>query len=564
MSDTESKKLFLKGIEYFNKKNFLLAEDKFEKALKLSPNRVSIVENLAKVYFLNKSYHKSENLLNQLIELGKDSLEIFSLKFKVLKKLDKFKELRIHIEKNLNTENLNTEKLNLKYKIIKNFIYPNFFETQKEIDLTRNEFKKSINELEDINNIKLTVEKDAIDPPIFNISYDQYENLELNKRIVNLYRKFYPQLNQVLKQKKKNTKIKIGFFSEFFSNHTIGKLNKGIIFKLDKSKFEVCVFHSEKTKKTPIFEEFLNAEINLNIKNIILPKSFDEKLKLIDKENLDIAFYPEIGMSTEFYFLSYVRLAKRQITSWGHPITTGNNSIDYFLSSKLLEANNAQKRFSEKLILFENLPMYFYKPKIYKTLSRQEMIKKNIYFCSQTLIKVHPKFDEIIDKILIKDKNAKIFFIQDESKIISKKLFERFRKNIPLRYERINFINQLKVEEYINFCGSASVLLDTLYFGAGNSFHESMFYGTPTITMPTKNLKSRIVAGAYKQMKIENPPIASDIYEFVDRAVEIANLNEKNMLDIKKYYSKSADLYLYENINAIRDLEEFFINISSS
>ena len=563
MSAIESKKLFLKGIEHFNKKDFLLAEDRFEKALELSPNRVSILENLVKVYFLNKRYQKSENLLNQLIELGKNSLEIFSLKFKILKKLDKFNELRLYIEENLNTANLNTENLNLKYRIIKNFIYPNFFESQKEIDWTRNKFEKSIKDLEVIDNVKLNVEQDAIDPPIFNISYDQYENLELNEKIVKLYRKFYPQLNQVLTHKQKNVKIKIGFLSEFFSNHTIGKLNKGIIFKLDYNKFDVCIFHSENTKKSPIFEEFLNAEIDSNIKNIVLPKNFDEKIELINKENLDIAFFPEIGMSTEFYFLSYVKLAKKQITSWGHPITTGNESIDYFLSSKLLETNNAQKRFSEKLILFENLPMYFYKPKIYKTLSKEEMVKKNIYFCSQTLIKIHPNFDEIIDKILIKDKKAKIFFIQDESKIISKKLFERFKKNIPLNYERINFINQLKVEEYINFCGAASVLLDTLYFGAGNSFHESMFYGTPTVTMPTENLKSRIVYGAYKQMKIDKPPVVSDVDAYVDKAVEIANLNEKDMLDMKNYYSKSADQHLYENINAIRDFEKFFINISS-
>ena len=559
MSDIESKKLFLEGIEHFSKKDFLLAEDKFEKALILSPDRISILENLAKVYYLNNNYYKSENLLNRLIKLGKDSLEIFRLKFKVLKKLEKFKELKLYIE-----ENLNTKKLNLKYKIIKNFIYPNFFESQNEIDRTRVEFKKSINDLEDISDIKLTIEKDTIDPPIFNISYDQYENLELNKKIVNLYRKFYPQLNQVLNQKKKNKKIKIGFISEFFNNHTIGKLYKGIIFKLDNSKFDVCVFHSENTKKSPIFKEFLNAEINSNIKNIILPRNFDEKLELISKENLDIAFYPEIGMSTEFYFLSYVRLAKKQITTWGHPITSGNNSIDYFLSSKLLETNDAQKRFSEKLILSEYLPMFFYKPKIYKILSNEEMVKKNIYFCSQTLIKIHPNFDEIINKILIKDKKAKIFFIHDKTKIISKKLFERFKKSIPSNYERISFINQLNVEEYINFCGSASVLLDTIYFGSGNSFHESMFYGTPTVTLPMKNLKSRIVDGAYKQMKIENPPVVSSIDEYVDKVVEIANLNKKNMLDIKNYYSKSADQYLYENINAVKDLEKFFINISSN
>ena len=41
-------------------------------------------------------------------------------------------------------------------------------------------------------------------------------------------------------------------------------------------------------------------------------------------------------MSIEFYFLSLIRLAKYQIMSWGHPETTGSESIDFFLCSKNL------------------------------------------------------------------------------------------------------------------------------------------------------------------------------------------------------------------------------------
>ena len=74
-------------------------------------------------------------------------------------------------------------------------------------------------------------------------------------------------------------------------------------------------------------------------------------------------------------------------------------------------------------------------------------------------------------------------------------------------------------EDFINQCGSASVLLDPLYFGSGNSFYESMFYGTPTVTMPNNSLKSNVVYGAYKQMKIENPPIVKNIEEYVDKAI---------------------------------------------
>ena len=117
-------------------------------------------------------------------------------------------------------------------------------------------------------------------------------------------------------------------------------------------------------------------------------------------------------------------------------------------------------------------------------------------------------------------------------------------------------LEKMGVEEYINFCGSSSVLLDTLYFGAGNSFHESMFYGTPTVTMPTENLKSRIVVGAYKQMQIENPPVVKSLDEYVDTTVELANSDGKEMLELKKYFQKQAEKHLFENVNFLRDIND--------
>ena len=46
MSEQEAKKLFDSGIKNFNNKNYFLAEKDFEKALELSPKRLSILDNL--------------------------------------------------------------------------------------------------------------------------------------------------------------------------------------------------------------------------------------------------------------------------------------------------------------------------------------------------------------------------------------------------------------------------------------------------------------------------------------------------------------------------------------
>ena len=191
MLDFNAKKLFEKGIEYFNDKKFILAQDYFTKALELSPDRISILENLAVVYYLNDNYFEAEKILNRIIKLDHSSLKIFNLMFKVLKKQGKIKELKIYINKELDKK-----RIDEKYKIVNDFLYPDFFESEEEADLIRINFEKSINDLEKINKIELKVGKDSMDPPIFNLSYDYNENLGVNRKIVNLYRKIYPELNK--------------------------------------------------------------------------------------------------------------------------------------------------------------------------------------------------------------------------------------------------------------------------------------------------------------------------------------------------------------------------------
>ena len=75
-----------------------------------------------------------------------------------------------------------------------------------------------------------------------------------------------------------------------------------------------------------------------------------------------------------------------------------------------------------------------------------------------------------------------------------------FSSNKKYNSKKIMFMDPLNYEDYLLHLGRSSVLLDPLFYGAGNSFFESMLYGTPTVTFPTDHIKSRLVLGAYKQM----------------------------------------------------------------
>ena len=556
MSHIEAEKLFKIGQENYEKKDYLKAQNYFSKVLELYPENLSALRNLALCYFYSKNFEQAELILKKIIKIKINEPNAISMLVEVLDKQDKVDEAIQYINLGIK-EKLLDERWLIKEKII----LPMIFKDKDDVKFSRNRLNQNLNEiLNSKKKISLDIDNQLLKPPQFQLSYDEYDNLEINKKCVKFFRKIYPQINKInLIQNSKNSKIKLAFISEYLTSHTIGKLFKGIILNLDKNKFDIIVFHTHKTKKGIIYDDFIKAEKNNVITNYTLLKNFEEKINLIKSKNIDILFYPEIGMSLELYFLSYVKLAKKQITSWGHPETTGNETIDYFLTSKLLEAPDCEKNYSEKLLYTNDLPMYYYPPVVKDTLSENEISKNNIYSCPQTLYKIHPEFDEALGSILNKDKKGILYFIKDVDNTYYKKLLERFKKNKYLDLDRIKFIDGLSWEGYINHCGKASVLLDPFYFGSGNSFHESMYYGTPTVTKPTNYMKSRLVLGAYKQMGLESPPVVNTLEDYADTAVDLANDNK--LLDIKKYYSKKAKEKLYKSKSIINDLEKIFTNL---
>lgn len=518
-----------------------------------------MLRNISLAYYKQKKFPETEEILIKILEINLKESNALSMLIFVLEEQDKIDEAKKLIKTGLENSILEDH-----WKVKMNTMIPLVRSDTKTIKKFRLEIENYIDEVANDNKqYNFNINNNLIKPPQFGLSYDQFDNLNINKKCVKFFRKIYPELNKIYKiDNKISSKIKIGFVSEYLTDHTIGKLFKGIILKLNKDVFDVKVFHTEQTKKGSILDELINAEKNGLIKNYFLPKNFQEKQNIILNEKLDLLFYPEIGLSLQLYYLSFLKLAKYQVTSWGHPETTGNQSIDYFISSKLIELENSQKRYSEKIICSNSLPMFYYQPQIKKKLNIKQTSQTNLYSCPQTLFKLHPDFDKIIEGIQKQDKSSIIFFIKDSNKILYKIFINRVKKNSNINLDKIKFIEGLNWEEYINHCGEASVLLDPLYFGAGNSFYESMFYGTPTISMPTEYTKSRLVLGGYNQMNISDlnfNPITASIDEYVNKAVETAN--NKNLFELKQNLKTKAKNELYENENSIFDLENIFKNI---
>ena len=81
----------------------------------------------------------------------------------------------------------------------------------------------------------------------------------------------------------------------------------------------------------------------------------------IAEQALDVLFYTDIGMDSLTYYLAHARLAAVQCVTWGHPLTTGIPTIDYFISSQDLEPAGAESHYTETLVRLPHLANYYFR-----------------------------------------------------------------------------------------------------------------------------------------------------------------------------------------------------------
>ena len=71
----KSKEFFLSGIKYFQNEDFENAEKEFLESFNLTPDRLSIINNLIQIYIHNEDAIKLENLIKKIDETQNDTFE---------------------------------------------------------------------------------------------------------------------------------------------------------------------------------------------------------------------------------------------------------------------------------------------------------------------------------------------------------------------------------------------------------------------------------------------------------------------------------------------------------
>lgn len=371
----------------------------------------------------------------------------------------------------------------------------------------------------------------------------------------------YPQFTKQIPQQPLNKKIKIGIISSYFHNHSNWKIPiKGWLEQLDRQLFSIHCIHTGDT------DDLATESARSLADSFVRSKDIDALAANLFEEKFDVLIYPGLGMDTDTIRLAALRLAPIQCTSWGHPVTTGMPTVDYFLSSDLMESIDGEKHYTEKLIRLPNLSVWYEpNPEIVSSNMVIPGVEKHdiLFLCSQNLLKYLPQHDFIFPAIAGQVENVRFVFI---ASLVSE-LTDKFIQRLELAFlsqglkaaDYVSILPQLNEADFSALNAKVDIFLDSIEWSGCNTVFESLPFSKPIVTLPGAFMRGRHAYGILKMMGVEET-IATDVEDYIAIAVRLAR-DEKWRDDISSKILRNKHK-IYRDRECIKGLEKFLTSAS--
>jgi predicted O-linked N-acetylglucosamine transferase (SPINDLY family) len=273
---------------------------------------------------------------------------------------------------------------------------------------------------------------------------------------------------------------------------------------------------------------------------------------------LDVLYYTDLGMDPVTYTLALSRLAPVQCATWGHPVTSGMTTVDYFISAQGLEPPGSQDQYTERLVTLKDLAVYYYRPALAAPPAAPDQFglpaDANLYGCPQSLYKFHPEFDPILAGILRADPKGILVLLAAPHKGWEHALSQRFARSMPDVCHRVTFVPRQDRQGFLQLNSICDVLLDPLHFGGGNTTYEALALGTPVVTLPSGMLRGRLAYKMYQTIGLMDY-VVNTPQDYVRLAVQLGSDKERRRAARQTILASNAPLF--ENMAGVNQLSEF-------
>lgn len=557
-SDTQTGSCFNLSNKFFLQGRWQEAIDQYQKNLKAQTGNAELYWQLSESY-------RQLNLLNEAFSTLREGIRLYPkdarLHFSLIVNLQGSGRIQEAISSADTAASLLPNDYT--FKILKNLLVPIVYETQDEIDFYRQRFTRGLQNLIQQTSLETTEEQMEALSGIgrltnFYISYQAQNDRELQCQYGNLVHKImaanYPKWVAPLSMPplKENNKIRVGYVSAYLHSYSGTLWLTGWLRYCDRQNFEIYCYYTG-DESDPITQQFQNySDVFYHI-----PHNLEAACEQIIADQRHILVFPEIGMNSQIMQMAGLRLAPVQCVAWGHPVTSGLPTIDYFLSGELMEPDNAQEHYLERLIRLPNIGVSYPKPYIPPlTKTRGDFQLEDdavIYLCCQAPYKYLPQYDFIFAEIARRVPKAQFVFLRGG--LLKQRLSRAFAAAGLKSEDYCVFLTIPERLEYLTLNLLSDVYLDTFTWSGGNTTLEAIACNLPIVTCPGEFMRGRHSYSFLSMIEVTETSAQNEM-EYIEIAVKLG-LDPEWRRNIVERIQERHDR-LYEDKACVAGLEAFY------
>ena len=359
-------------------------------------------------------------------------------------------------------------------------------------------------------------------------------------------------------------RIRVGFVSGCFRFHSTWRMPiRGWVENVDRSRFQLFAYstHWHQDGHTGfaagLFERFEQGSMPL-----------ERWVEAIDRDAPHVLIFPEVGVDKTATQLAALRLAPIQCSSWGCPVTSGLPTIDYYLSSDLMEPPDGEGHYVERLVRLPCLSAIYFPWYAIATssddparLSPRESLRlptdSVLFFCGQSTHKFLPDYDDVFPRIAAELPAARfafIDFIPASTEILQRRLKGAFARHGLSATAYCMFVPFLSPEWFSAMTRESDVFLDTFSWSGCNTTLEAFDHSVPIVTLPGSLMRGRHSFAILTAAGVIET-VARSVDDYVDIAVRLGR--DTAWREHVRKRLAAGKLQVYGDLRPVRALEDF-------
>jgi len=322
-------------------------------------------------------------------------------------------------------------------------------------------------------------------------------------------------------------RLKIGFLSPDFRNHSVMYFVEGLLAQLDRRQFEVVGLHLHPGS------DAVTQRVKRHVDHFVELAGYNyrEQVNKVESERFDILVDLAGHTGNNGLLLMVQKLAPVQVSWLGYPATTGLTAIDYKFTDEVTDPVGADDQYSEHLYRLPTLfccyrpliryPLWRYQP-LYQVRPAPVLQNGFITFGScNNLGKLTDSVLALWGRILAAVPGSKLLI---EGKNLEKPAFAEAYKqrcgHLGIDTSRLELVPLDSSNQYLTY-HRIDIALDPFPLTGGTTTFDVLWMGVPLVSMEGDSFKSRLSTGILSYLG-RTEWLARDAEDYVRIATELA------------------------------------------